>query len=126
MKLFRICAFIFLIVVFLTGAFYIDHRISIYDMAFYAGKDDGILARLEWNCLISTIFYCVMTKRKGLYRILMALFGFITTILLSFATYLIAYKINDIFIHLVSFVLTVLCFYIIEFSFNKKKSAQIR
>jgi hypothetical protein len=53
------------------------------------------------------------------YRLLFAVAGFILGIILSVITY-ISIPIDDVYIHLLSFVFIVFCFYAIEFLYNVK------
>ena len=64
---------------------YLDKKISLYDLDYYHGKDNGFISRLEWACLISSIFFLIMTKRKRILSMFLGLLiGFISIIFCSF------------------------------------------
>lgn len=72
MKL-SVLKFIAMLVITAVTVFYIDARINAYDMRFYAGKDNGLGARVLSILFLSALFFAVMTEK---YRILMFVIGF--------------------------------------------------
>ena len=60
----RIVTFFILLLIIATVVFYINDRIENYDMRFYTSKDNGILAIIRSNILLSSIFFLIMTKQN--------------------------------------------------------------
>ncbi len=78
------------IIVFLTIAFfvarYINQGIEAHDMRFYKGKDNGFFARFESVCILSAIFFALMTDKNPL---LDGLKGLATGIIIGILSYFI-------------------------------------
>ncbi len=74
--------FVIFLVITTVVVLYINHRIASYDLRFYSGKDDGYFVRFGSICLLSTIYFALMTDRNKIMDALIGLaFGFIAGII---------------------------------------------
>jgi ABC-type multidrug transport system permease subunit len=99
---------------------YVNNRIAAYDMRFYNGKDDGVLARLESVCILSILFFLFMCKQN---RIINLILGFIVGLISSIVCYFAAMFISndDLLFH----VLSCVCFVMVFFAIEKFRSLKI-
>jgi hypothetical protein len=108
--------FSILLLVITAVIFYLNNRIENYDMRFYYGKDDGVIAILESNILLSSLFFLIMTRQNRGRNSLIGLFiGLIASIISYFAIMPFA---NDVYFgltfHITSCIVFVTIFFIIE------------
>ncbi|GHT17515.1 hypothetical protein FACS189429_1770 [Bacteroidia bacterium] len=107
MKKIKIYLMLLLLIITLAGVFYIDYKVRAFDMSYYHGKDNGLIVRLEWVCLMSGIYYAIWAKRR---KIIFALLGIIAGFIAVSISYLFIINLTnlrDIFYHLLSVALVV-------------------
>lgn len=114
----RVIKFIILIFITVIVIIYINHKIAIYDLRFYFGKDNGLVIIFKSIIILSTLFYLLMAKNRLL---LYAFIGFITGIISSIFVYLIIAisieKHSDnmmLIFHINAMLVSIILFFVIE------------
>jgi len=107
------------LVVAFIGTFFIDYQIKSHNMLYYHGKDNGLIVRLEWVCLISCICYILLAKK---HKLIFALLGLIVGFLSLTISYFLIYFTNlqDIYYHLLSIVMLIVSIFLIKLKNNYK------
>jgi len=105
-----------IVLILLTAivVYIIDYKITAHDLDYYYGKDDGFFRRIESICLLSSLFFGVMTKRTWWIQ---SLIGFIVGILSSIVSYFLWYYLfddNGLSFHIISCLLSILTFFLIQ------------
>lgn len=64
---------------------FIENRINSNDLRFYHGKDDGAFVEFQSICILSALFFLVMSKKN---KIINCLIGFVLGIIIGIFSYL--------------------------------------
>ncbi len=116
---------IILLILFATTIFFIEQRIQAYDMRFYYGKDNGLFARFESICVMSSIFFIFLSRGKKIISGIIGLIaGVISSILSAYITFFILniwIEKSDLAFHIISVVLFIILFYLREYYLKNKK-----
>lgn len=116
---------IILLILFAATIFFIEQRIQAYDMRFYWGKDNGLFARFESICVMSSIFFIFLSRgEKIISGIIGLIAGIVSSILSAFITFFILYnwiKLSDLAFQIISVVLFIILFYLREYYLKNKK-----
>lgn len=114
----RLVVLVILIIVMSIIIYYINGRISAYDLRFYSGKDDGAFVRLESIVIMSSFFYLFMSKK---YRIIQFIGGFFIGLLSGIIGYilvgLLLYRVFSDFgltFHILGCIIFMVIFFLIE------------
>jgi hypothetical protein len=116
--------FKFILFTLLTGLtiYYINDGIGNYDMRFYNGKDDGYVLRLQSICVLSCLFYVLMSERK---KILNAVIGLASGLAASIIAYLfIIVLIDEPFTGTVFHIFSCILFILLYFAIQRYKSVK--
>jgi hypothetical protein len=106
----------------LTGLtiWYLSARISSYDLRFYSGKDNGYFVRLASICILSSIFWALMTDYS---RIKHGILGFVIGIASALIAYFSLISLEDNAMNQVIFhILACLVFMTTFFLFHKSRT----
>lgn len=108
----------FILFILLAGLtiYYINDGIRNYDMRFHNAKDDGYFLRFESICVLSCLFYVLMSEHK---KILNAIIGLAAGLLASIIAYLIIIVLIDepftgTVFHIFSCILFILLYFAIQ------------
>ena len=97
----------------------IDNRIYTQDLRFYQGKDNGFSARLISVCLLSALFYSVLTEN---HKVKMFVFGFVIGLVASISSYFIWFFFFDDYG--LSFHVIACTLFIILYFFNESRNGR--
>ena len=91
----------------------IEYGIRTYDMRFYAGKDNGLAKQFESICILSTIYFIIMSKQK---RLLYGLFGLLVGIITGVVCYFVLSSLGvfGLLFHIISCLIFIIIFHGIE------------
>jgi len=95
-------------------------------MRFYRSKDNGYFVRLESICIMSTLFFLVMSRER---KLLNAVIGLLAGLVFSIVWYMLTIYIPDdrtsaIVFHVMACVSFLVSFFLIE-KINRKKNRRI-
>jgi len=105
---------VLLIVLNLVLVIYLNYKISSFDLRFYYGKDDGFFTRLEATCLMSCLYFGLLSKKR---KLLFSIVGFVVGILSILISYLTVFYFLDfdgVFYHLFAILLFIFTFHLID------------
>jgi len=109
----RKISFIIFIVLIAIVIYIIEYGIKTYDMRFYTGKDNGLAKQFESICILSTIYFIIMSKQK---RLLNGLFGLLVGIITGVVCYFVLsfLGIFGLLYHILSCLVFIIVFHGIE------------
>src|SRR5688572_24192897 len=95
--------FLLFIVATAITIWYLSDRINAYDLRFYHGKDNGYLTRIESICILSSIFWLLMSDYSKIKNKVMlpvagffsVILGLIVGLLSSIASYILIYIFDE-------------------------------
>lgn len=104
-----------LITMIISIIIYLEFKIN-SDLSFHQGKDQGFFVRIQSICILSMIFYFIMTEKK---RFKMMLLGFLlglASIVISYLIYLliIDFRYSEFVFHSLSALIYIGSFFLIE------------
>lgn len=105
--------FVLFIILTVFIIIYIENGINSYDLKFYHGKDNGAFVEFESICILSAIFFLIMSKKN---KIINCIIGFILGIIIGIFSYLMLanFGIFGLAFNVVGCLLFIIVFFVLE------------
>lgn len=111
------------LVLLLFAILYLNNRINAFDIRFYFGKDNGVLARFELIVISGALFFFFIARKNRIFNLAL---GFIIGIFSGIISYFLAVFIpSETFFnysyHVVATILFIIAFFQLEKIFTSKR-----
>lgn len=106
-----------LLMLILTTAvvIWLDTKINEYDLNYYQGKDNGFSVRFYSICMLSSLFFVLMSRRKrGLLSVIGVFVG-ILSIIVSYFIWFMLFEDRGLSFHIIACVLVALQFMLFRY-----------
>lgn len=103
---------------------FLNSRIDSNDLRFYSGKDNGYFARLESICILSAIFWTIMSDQNKIKNFFI---GLLIGLLSSISSYLVMLNfeenaINQLIFHIIACLIFITTYFIMNITLIKKNN----